>query len=76
MKESKYKEEAEELAEHMNTISEVLLGYREGTHQDILLKIFDLKEKAEGVEIRKNVAQFIDAVDDLRALCDDIRSDA
>ncbi len=71
-----YKEERDQLAEHMNQISEALLGYREGTLFDMITRATHLKLKAENVEIDNQFRQLADAVNDLKGLADDIISDA
>ena len=71
-----YKEERDQLAEQMNQLSEALLGYREGSHFDLITRANHLKLKSQNVEIANQYREIADAISDLKQLSDDVMGDA
>lgn len=71
-----YKEERDQLAAEMNQLSEILLGYREGNHFDLITRANHLKLKSQNVEIANQYRKIADAISELKQLSDDVMSDA
>lgn len=65
-------EEAKELAEQVNVISELVLGYREGTFPQIIQEIAKLKVKAGKHKANENVELLFSLIDDLSEIKDSI----
>ena len=68
------REQNELMAEQLNQLSEALLGYREGTHFDMITKANHLKLKAQNVEIANQYREIADSINELKQLSDDIMS--
>ena len=70
-----YKEEYDELAEQMNVISELLLGYREGSYPEIIQSIAHFKTKAYKHEMNEKVEELFNLIDELSDTKDNILAD-
>ena len=71
-----YKAERDGLAEQMNQISELLLGYREGNFGDIMMRATHYKFKSQNVELNSKCRTIADEVNALKELVDSIIDDA
>ena len=71
-----YKEERDMLAEQINQLSEVLLGYREGSPFALITRANQLKLKSQNAEIANQYRKIADAISELKQLSDDVMGDA
>lgn len=69
-----HKESAELLAEEINTISELVLGYREGSYPEIIQAISRIKVTASKHIKNKKVEDLYSLIDDLTELKESIIS--
>jgi hypothetical protein len=66
--------ELNKVSEQINDISELLLGYREGSFIDIMREIKTLKEQSVKFSQNKNVEKLFSLVDELSSLKEDIEA--
>lgn len=66
--------ELNKVSEQINDISELLLGYREGSFTDIMREIKTLKEQSVKLSQNNNVEKLFSLIDELSSLKEDIEA--